>query len=271
MGLLIGGIVCVVIMLFLLVICCGVMVKDSLPNITLPSVGDIPFMTRSSHSKVVPVAQASAPNWKVVPVSEASAPDSEESRKISATEPSNQPSNNNAGRGDDSGDGPETQGSFRRLQTSDLRPELIPGLRLRVLWPQAGPGRRWYPATATGYTTGSQEMVTLEWDKASLRRTQSLRIGDGLVRLHEDALTQVAKQRILAKAVEKSIFQNSNFPSLDTNGDGFIEESELQAGLSKTGINLDFNSARALLQLLDKDGNGKINSEEFRKFLMKSR
>jgi Ca2+-binding EF-hand superfamily protein len=49
-----------------------------------------------------------------------------------------------------------------------------------------------------------------------------------------------------------------------------LDPEELRAGLNKRGIVLDSSTLIALVELLDKDGNGKVDAAEFKVFLTKS-
>ena len=54
------------------------------------------------------------------------------------------------------------------------------------------------------------------------------------------------------------------FKEYDTSGDGFIDESELQAALAKAGRPITAQRAEEILQLVDSNGDGQISLEEFK-------
>eukprot|EP00933_Yihiella_yeosuensis_P084352 TRINITY_DN98791_c0_g1_i1.p1 TRINITY_DN98791_c0_g1~~TRINITY_DN98791_c0_g1_i1.p1 ORF type:complete len:430 (+),score=56.92 TRINITY_DN98791_c0_g1_i1:120-1409(+) len=164
----------------------------------------------------------------------------------------------------------EAVGSFRKLIESDLCAELIPGLRVRVLWVGM-----WYPATAISFNKYlTPPKVQFKWDDSSLavRGDPWLPIsepsGHAKIRLHEDATAQIAQRRIIQGVVGSSIFNGLTFDSLDADGNGTLSPEEVRAGLHRTlGIFLDDASLTALFNKLDIDKTGKINAKEFRVFL----
>jgi Ca2+-binding EF-hand superfamily protein len=50
---------------------------------------------------------------------------------------------------------------------------------------------------------------------------------------------------------------------MDTDGDGVLSEKELMEGLRDAGYNISREQARKLVADLDRDGNGKLDFEEF--------
>ncbi|CAE8642546.1 unnamed protein product [Polarella glacialis] len=102
------------------------------------------------------------------------------------------------------------------------------------------------------------------------RRVQKVQAqvhGFSRVRLHEDALAQIAQRRIWKGTVNRSLFNGHTFASLDLDGSGTLDVAELRAGLLKLDIALDDATLKALLKRLDTNKNGQIEASEFRKFL----
>ena len=57
------------------------------------------------------------------------------------------------------------------------------------------------------------------------------------------------------------------FREIDTNGNGFIDLSELQAALTKAGKPVSMESAAEILQQVDENSDGQISLEEFKAVL----
>lgn len=178
-------------------------------------------------------------------------------------------------------DQPEPKNSMRRLTDDDLCDELIPGLRVRVL--ASFLQKRWYEATAVRYDKEAGS-VFVEFDKETMsnnvvrtflqnphmRNSVTIyKIADGCIRLHEDALSHVAKKRILQGLIQASLFNGTTFDTLDTNQNGFLDRTELQNGLQSQGISLDDVTLDALMTRLDTNIDGKLSANEFRNFLAK--
>lgn len=53
------------------------------------------------------------------------------------------------------------------------------------------------------------------------------------------------------------------FKALDANGDGQVDEKELEAGIQKLLLPINKNTVRAVFQYLDSDGSGGISLHEF--------
>jgi calmodulin len=53
------------------------------------------------------------------------------------------------------------------------------------------------------------------------------------------------------------------FSFIDTDGSGVLDKDELRDGFAAMGVNLAENVAEELMQLLDADGNGTVDYEEF--------
>ncbi|CAE8684039.1 unnamed protein product, partial [Polarella glacialis] len=166
--------------------------------------------------------------------------------------------------------GLEQRRSFRKLTLDDLCPELFPGLRLRVKW---GIGNLWYPATALSYGLTPVPAVRFRYDDMSVsigsKRILPIEEAHGMsrIRLHEDALAQIAQRRILKGTINLSVFTGTTFSSLDLDGSGTLSVAELRTGLLKLNIALDDATLQALLRRLDTNHSGKIEAEEFRRFL----
>ena len=65
---------------------------------------------------------------------------------------------------------------------------------------------------------------------------------------------------IILVSAEKQRNLQAVFDSIDVNGDGKIQDTELKTALTQlTGVEVDLDEARAVIKAVDKDGDGHIN------------
>merc|ERR1712154_412759 len=112
---------------------------------------------------------------------------------------------------------------------------------------------------------GSEENVhTLEW---IIRRLHNISFG-----FHTHSLTYLGARFSTIKLSKMSGIARDMYNRYDLNGDGTISAQEFATVVrdcaQKSDTHISEEDVQAIVRMIDENGDGKINFEEFKKYLM---